>query len=135
MKGLRWFGVCAWMVLGLLVGPGASWGADSTIHALTGDTGPVATDQMYKVDSTGAVDRKVALSNLMKAFTTATVGDGTGPIVWTFGVTGTDPVLTVTDNQMSIAAVNFLTTGSIGATGLESLRDGLPTWRLRTTPR
>ncbi len=39
--------------------------------------------------------------------TTMTWGDGTGPVVWTFGVTGTDPVWTASDGVMD------LTTGTL----------------------
>lgn len=63
--------------------------------------------------------------------TTTTWGDGTGPVVWTFGVTGTDPTLTATSSLLKtnsvIEAAGFQATKSSGVAGSASLYEAAGT--------
>lgn len=57
------------------------------------------------------------------ASTAQTWGDGTGPVVWTFSVTGTDPTISVAtaaftiNTDLALGANDITMTGSLGATG------------------
>ena len=58
---------------------GNALAADSTLPALTADTGPLSTDEIYKVNTAGDTERKATLGN---AITKAHgVGSAPGPIV------------------------------------------------------
>jgi hypothetical protein len=71
-----------------------------------------------------------ASGDVTAATTSQTWGDGTGPVVWTYSVTGTDPTITATASKIAIAgtldlgANNITTTGSLGATGAGKLTKG-----------
>ncbi len=84
--------------------------------------------KLYKGTGSGVTEIADGSSGDVTAATTdITWGDGTGPEVFTFSVTGTDPTLTATAGQLAVGgtlalgANNLTMTGSLGATGAGKL--------------
>ena len=87
--------------------------------------------KLYKGTGAAIVEIAAGSSGDVTAATTdITWGDGTGPEVFTFSVTGTDPTITATASKIAIGgtldlgANNITTTGSLGATGAGKLTKG-----------
>jgi hypothetical protein len=80
--------------------------------------------KLYKGTGSGVTEIAAGSSGDVTAATTdITWGDGTGPSVFTFSVTGTDPTITATASKIAIGgtldlgAHDLTMTGSLGATG------------------
>ena len=87
--------------------------------------------KLYKGTGAAVVEIAAGSSGDVTAVTKdITWGDGTGPSVFTFSVTGTDPTITATASKIAIGGTldlgsnNLTTTGSLGATGAGKLTKG-----------
>jgi hypothetical protein len=84
--------------------------------------------KLYKGTGAAVVEIASGASGDVTAASVAqTWGNATDPVVWTFGVTGTDPTLTATAStftfgaNLALGANNITSTGSLGATGAGKL--------------
>jgi hypothetical protein len=81
--------------------------------------------KLYKGTGSGVTEIAAGSSGDVTAATTdITWGDGTGPSVFTFSVTGTDPTITATASKFDFGASSLAMTGSLGATGAGKLTKG-----------
>jgi hypothetical protein len=84
--------------------------------------------KLYKGTGAAIVEIASGASGDVTAASVAqTWGNATDPVVWTFGVTGTDPTITATAStftfgaNLALGANNITSTGSLGATGAGKL--------------
>jgi len=72
--------------------------------------------------------------------TTMSWGDGTGPVVWTFSVTGTDATMSITadaftlNTDLALGANDLTLTGSIGTTGARVTKGWLTDLEITNAP-
>jgi hypothetical protein len=107
-------------------GTGVKTAADCNVAAyfaigtLCQDTG---TAKLYKGTGAAVVELSAGTGgDVVAATVNQTWGNGTGPVVWTYSVTGTDPTLTITagaftlNTSLALGANDLTMTGSLGAT-------------------
>jgi hypothetical protein len=119
-------------------GQGVTTASDCSTYIAIGQLCQDTDDgKLYKGTGSGVTEIAAGSSGDVTAVTKdITWGDGTGPSVFTFSVTGTDPTLTATASKIAIGGAldvagtlslgsnNITSTGSLGATGAGKLTKG-----------
>lgn len=127
-------GVMSWASFGDVTGPASptagyltKWGPSGKALVDGPKIGTFTDAKWCSFSTAGGLacteDAPAGSGDVTAASTAQTWGDGTGPVVWTFGVTGTDPTISVATGAFTLntglaLGTNSLTlTGSIGETG------------------